>query len=162
MLLHKGDELLQGPDDGTLAGMLHAGSRGLIVANTANMAMRTAYSFRFIRRATAAATAAATATATSSAAATGGGRATAAAAVTATTTRLLPHPLVVGSLLGSALLTNAAGLVLGTPSSPPAHHALHVLLGGGCLLGVGACVLRGEREMIAGVRALFRGGDRSA
>ena len=135
-----------------LGGMLYGGSRGLIVANTTNMAMRTAYSLRFIRRAAAAA-AASSATAASSTAA---GRATAAA-----TTRLLPHPLVVGSLIGSALLTNAAGLVLGTPSSPPAHHALHVLLGGGCLLGVGVCVLRGEREIIAGVRALRRGGDRS-
>lgn len=129
-----------------LAGMLYGGSRGLIVANAANMAMRTAYSLRFIRRAAAAST---------SASSTGAERDTAA------TTRLLPHPIVIGSLLGSALLTNAAGLVLGTPSSPPAHHALHVLLGGGCLLGVGVCVLRGEREMIAGMRALRRGGDRS-
>jgi len=35
-----------------------------------------------------------------------------------------------------------------------------VLLGGACLLGVAVAVLRGEREMVAGVRALRRGGAR--
>lgn len=74
----------------------------------------------------------------------------------------LPHPMVLAVLVASALVTNVAGLMLGTPQSTPAQHALHVLLGVGCLLCVAICVLRGEREMIAGVRSLRRGGGRPA
>ena len=103
--------------------------------------MRTAYSLRLIRAATQPPPDAAP-----------GAPATPPAAAP----RLLPHPAVLGSLLGSALLTNAAGLVLGTPQSSLAQHALHVLLGGACLLGVAAAVVHGEREMIAGVAALRR------
>ena len=132
-----------------LHGMRALGSRGLLLANTANLLMRTAYSFRFILQATrrpAAAAAAAT-----------GATGTAALPIG----RFVPHPLVLGSLLGSAALTNAAGQFLGTPQSPPAQHAMHVLLGVGCLLGVAAAVVRGEREMIAGLRSLRQGGEGS-
>lgn len=129
-----------------LHGMHALGSRGLLLANTANLLMRTAYSFRFIHQATrrpAAAAAAAT-----------GATGTAALPIG----RFVPHPLVLGSLLGSAAVTNAAGQFLGTPQSAPAQHAMHVLLGVGCLLGVAAAVVRGEREMIAGLRSLRQGG----
>jgi hypothetical protein len=71
----------------------------------------------------------------------------------------VPHPLVLGSLLGSAVVTSAAGQLLGTPQSSPVQHAMHVLLGVGCLLGVAAAVVRGEREMIIGLRSLRHGGE---
>ena len=131
-----------------LQGMRALGSRGLLLANTANLLMRTAYSFRFILQATRRPAAAAAAT---------GATGTAALPIG----RFVPHPLVLGSLLGSAALTNAAGQFLGTPQSPPAQHAMHVLLGVGCLLGVAAAVVRGEREMIAGLRSLRQGGESS-
>ena len=95
----------------------------------------------------------------------GSGAAAAATGATGTAAlpigRFVPHPLVLGSLLGSAAVTNAAGQFLGTPQSPPAQHAMHVLLGVGCLLGVAAAVVRGEREMIAGLRSLRQGGEGS-
>ena len=110
----------------------YAGAIGLVAANALNMGARIAYACVVIRRLAAASMAAAPA-----------------AASAAPPLRLLPQPAVLAGLAAAALVTNAAGWTLGAPSARTVvHHAIHVAVGGACLLGVGVAVWRGRRRRV--------------
>ena len=115
----------------TLTLTLPAPQVGLVLANCLNMLVRIAYAHSYVRRSCAAARAS-----------------DPAAAVVIDGMRLYPPPLVIGALVGSAALTSATALVLGTPSSPPAHHACHVVVGAVCLLAVVGAVARAEPALV--------------
>ena len=117
-------------------GLTTFGARGLIAANCANVALRTAYSLRFIRRRV-----------DGAAAKEDGG---------AAEVRMLPHPAVLGALAASAAATLGAGAWVGGGDSLGPRHAVHVLCGGGCLVGVALAVYRCEPELAAQLRALRR------
>ena len=124
----------------TAAVALHvAGAPGLCLANTANMCARIAYAYATLRADTAAA---------------------AAAAVVGHTDplpRRLPHPRALCALIAAAVLTNAVGALLGSPSErSPLAHVVHVGVGGMCLLLVGAAVWTAEPELLDALRAARR------
>ena len=118
----------------------YAGAIGLVAANALNMGARIAYACVVIRRLAAASMAAAPA-----------------AASAAPPLRLLPQPAVLAGLAAAALVTNAAGWTLGAPSARTVvHHAIHVAVGGACLLGVGVAVWRAEPELLDALRTARR------
>lgn len=136
-------------------GLRLGGSVGLVVANCVNMAVRIAYALSYVKRTTAAAAAAA------DKAAVAAGKAVAAKEAVAAggeELRLMLHPRVLLALGAAAAATNAAGMWLGTPLSPPLHHVAHVAVGGGALLGVCGVALLAEPELLIAFRAASKKG----
>ena len=121
-------------------GLHLAGSVGLVLANCLNMAVRIAYAFAFVKRASGASLRSDK---------TGG-------AAEANGLRMMLSSRVLLALAAAAALTNAAKLWLGTPLSPPVHHLAHVALGGACLVGVGIVAWKSEPELLVALRAARR------
>ena len=106
-----------------------AGSVGLVLANALNMVARAAYAYTTLTAAT-----------------------NAAASAKTVLPRRWPHRYVMLALGASSTITLLVGAALGAPADrSPVRHALHVAVGGGCLLVVGACAWKFEPELLEAI-----------
>tara|TARA_B100000513_G_scaffold182121_1_gene101463 strand:+ start:586 stop:2370 length:1785 start_codon:yes stop_codon:yes gene_type:complete len=110
-----------------LAGLASFGLHGLMLANVLNMALRTAGSVVVMRRQ---------------------------ARNVTVPPRILPQPLALAVVVVAAALTRVAALWVGGQQASAAAHAVHVLIGGMCLVGVLVCALRSEPGLAAAFASL--------